>query len=82
VAKVAPGAFQVHVPCAGHFENGPHFRCMEHGTIEALKMVEAAASGSGWSAKEPQEPRIAECVVGGCEPTTIRTFPRTREQST
>ena len=37
-----PGGFQVHVPCAGHFDNGPHFLCMEEGAIEGIRLVEEA----------------------------------------
>ena len=43
VERAVPSAFQIHVPCAGHFDNGPHFLCMEQGAIEAIKVVEEAA---------------------------------------
>lgn len=36
---------QIHVPCAGHFDNGPHFLCMEDGAMEAVRLVEAVAMG-------------------------------------
>jgi pimeloyl-ACP methyl ester carboxylesterase len=67
VAKRAPHAYQIHVPCAGHFDNGPHFRCLEHGTLEGVKLVESAARRSTWSATRSQAPRTTECVVGSDE---------------
>jgi pimeloyl-ACP methyl ester carboxylesterase len=63
IAEILPGAFQIHVSCAGHFENGPHFRCMELGAIEAVRLVEAASGRSRRTAKKPEQARVAECVV-------------------
>jgi pimeloyl-ACP methyl ester carboxylesterase len=73
LAEIVPGAFQIHVSCAGHFDNGPHFRCMEHGAIEAVRLVEAASRRSRRTANKPEQARVAECVVAidECEAATI-----------
>lgn len=63
VAERVPHAFQIHVPCAGHFDNGPHFRCLEQGTIQALRLVEAAARRSTRSTRRSRAPRASECLV-------------------
>jgi pimeloyl-ACP methyl ester carboxylesterase len=63
VEELLPGAFQIRVPCAGHFDNGPHFLCMEAGAIEAVRLVEEAARRPGWSAKEPGGVRVIECLA-------------------
>lgn len=46
VQDAVPQALQVHVPCAGHFDNGPHFLCMEDGAIEAVRRVELMVAGT------------------------------------
>jgi len=72
VEQALPFAFQIHVPCAGHHDNGPHFRCLEQGAIEGVKLVEAAARKSGRLATRPEQPRRTPCVAvaGTCEPAT------------
>jgi pimeloyl-ACP methyl ester carboxylesterase len=72
VAESLPLAFQIHVPCAGHHDNGPHFRCFEQGAIEAVRLVEAATRKSGRPAFEREQPRRTACVAvtGFCEPAT------------
>ena len=84
VAELVPGAFQIHVPCAGHFDNGPHFRCMEHGAIDAVRLVEAASGRSRRTAKKPEQPRVAECVaaIDECGSAKIHSFRRPEEQRT
>jgi len=63
VAKRVPNAVQIHVPCAGHFDNGPHFRCIEQGALEAVKRVETAARRSKRSAARPETPHTTRCLV-------------------
>jgi pimeloyl-ACP methyl ester carboxylesterase len=43
IEERVPHAFQIRVPCAGHYDNGPHFRCMETGALDAIELVEAVA---------------------------------------
>jgi pimeloyl-ACP methyl ester carboxylesterase len=62
-AKRVPHALQIHVPCAGHFDNGPHFRCVEQGALEAVQRVESAAGG----AAPGGTPGIVACRVGAGE---------------
>lgn len=45
VADIVPSAFQIHVGCAGHFKNGPHFRCMEAAVVEGITSVDAVVHG-------------------------------------
>jgi pimeloyl-ACP methyl ester carboxylesterase len=63
LAELLPDAFQVHVPCAGHFDNGPHFLCMEEGAIEAVRLVETAVRGSARAATRPDRARCIDCVA-------------------
>jgi pimeloyl-ACP methyl ester carboxylesterase len=46
VAELLPGALQVRVPCAGHYRNGPHFRCHIEAMAEAAFRIDARSSGS------------------------------------
>jgi pimeloyl-ACP methyl ester carboxylesterase len=84
VAELVPSAYQIHVPCAGHFDNGPHFRCMESGAIEAVRLVETASGRSRRSARRSERPRVAECRVAADEPeaAAIHGFSGPREQTT
>jgi len=41
VAKRLPGALHVRVPCAGHYQNGPHFRCHIEAMAEAAVQIDA-----------------------------------------
>jgi pimeloyl-ACP methyl ester carboxylesterase len=61
VAELLPGALQVRVPCAGHYRNGPHFRCHLGAMAEAALRIDARSSG-------PKEGRVAggEVVTIGC----------------
>jgi pimeloyl-ACP methyl ester carboxylesterase len=43
IEERVPHAFQIRVPCAGHYDNGPHFRCMEEGALAGIRSVEAVA---------------------------------------
>jgi pimeloyl-ACP methyl ester carboxylesterase len=61
VAELLPGAFQIHVPCAGHYDNGPHFRCMEQGSLEGVRLVEASAAGQ--LAETAERQRCVECIA-------------------
>ena len=61
VEEAVPSVFQVHVPCAGHFDNGPHFLCMEQGAIEGIKVVEEAAQQDS-SSSTSGGTRIVECL--------------------
>jgi len=63
VEELAPGAFQIHVPCAGHFANGPHFRCMEEGAVEGISLVDTGASERGGRARRPVERCVIECLI-------------------
>ena len=47
VEEALPDAAQIHVPCAGHFDNGPHFLCMEQGAIEGVRLVDEASRRAG-----------------------------------
>jgi len=80
VEELVPDAFQIHVPCAGHFDNGPHFRCMEWAAIEGVRLVESAARQRGRRAKRSAGRRIAECVVGddACEAAPLRSIPESQ----
>jgi pimeloyl-ACP methyl ester carboxylesterase len=62
VAEAVPGAFQIHVSCAGHFDNGPHFLCMEEGAIEGVRLVEEAVR-QGSSTGGPDGSRTVECLT-------------------
>ncbi|MEZ5141014.1 MAG: alpha/beta hydrolase [Acidimicrobiales bacterium] len=70
VEDAVPDAFQLHVPCAGHFDNGPHFLCMEQGAIEAIKLVESAASEAAPTGV-PTGPRTVECLTVSTEPHEV-----------
>jgi pimeloyl-ACP methyl ester carboxylesterase len=81
--EALPGAFFVRVPCGGHFDNGPHFLCMEEGALEAVRLVEgvarrparrrgrAAATVPGPDPAPVLETRI-DCVVARSESDTER----------
>jgi pimeloyl-ACP methyl ester carboxylesterase len=62
-AERVPHAFQIHVPCAGHFDNGPHFRCLEEGALEGIRRVESAARSARRSRRRREAPRTAACRV-------------------
>jgi pimeloyl-ACP methyl ester carboxylesterase len=64
VEELLPDAFQIHVPCAGHFDNGPHFRCIERGAIDGVRLVESASRWPGPRAGRPEARRSTACVVG------------------
>jgi pimeloyl-ACP methyl ester carboxylesterase len=66
VEKAVPNAFQIHVPCAGHFDNGPHFLCMEQGAVEAIKLVEEVVH-RGPSARTPGGSRSVACLMASTE---------------
>lgn len=79
VQELVPHAFQIVAPCAGHFDNGPHFRCMERGAIEGVRLVERAGRGPGSHARGPSDRRIIECVVGdSCETQSLRSMVESR----
>lgn len=65
--ELLPGAFQLHVPCAGHHENGPHFHCLEHGAVEAVSLVEATARKPRSVRKRPERRRDIACQVADHE---------------
>jgi pimeloyl-ACP methyl ester carboxylesterase len=68
VEELVPEAFQIHVPCAGHFDNGPHFRCIEQGAIDGVELVESASRGLGRRAERAEGRRLTACVVGSDAP--------------
>lgn len=45
VALAHPGALQLLVPCAGHWLNGPHHRCLAAATLQMIAALEARGSG-------------------------------------
>lgn len=45
VASRLPGALQLRVPCAGHYFNGPHFRCHLDAMARAALCIDTRASG-------------------------------------
>lgn len=71
VAKRLPGALHLRVPCAGHYYNGPHFRCHLESMAEAALRVDARTSRSRdeWGA----EGRVltAACVAEA-EPADVQ----------
>lgn len=77
VEKLVPDAFQIHVPCAGHFDNGPHFRCMEQGAIAGVELVESASRRPGRRTGPAEERRSSACVVGSdpCEMPARHSLP-------
>lgn len=62
VEQAVPGAFQLHVPCAGHFDNGPHFRCMDAAAVDAIQLVEGLSSRRR-SKPQPNRRLESDCVV-------------------
>lgn len=63
VEDALPEAFQVHVPCAGHHDNGPHFRCLIQGGIDGVQLVESAARNRNRRRRRQLQPRLTECLV-------------------
>ena len=63
VEEALPDAFQIHVSCAGHHANGPHFACLEQGAIEAVRLVESAARKSGRRVRKSGQPRYTKCLA-------------------
>lgn len=63
VAETVPGSYEVHVPCAGHFKNGPHFRCMEAGIVDALLMVDERSRRRRWQAPARDRLHTTACLV-------------------
>ena len=63
VEERTPAAFQVHVPCAGHFDNGPHFLCMEEGALMGIRLVEAEVAGGPGSADAEGRTHVVGCCV-------------------
>ncbi len=59
VAAAVPEAFQVQVPCAGHFDNGPHFACMQQGALQGIELLEAVLAG-----RDPLRESVRSDVVG------------------
>jgi len=83
VEEIVPDAFQIHVPCAGHFDNGPHFRCMEQGAIDGVELVESASRRPGRRAGRAQDRRLTECVVGSdsCETSPLPSMSESQEHA-
>lgn len=73
--QLVPTAFQIRVPCAGHFDNGPHFRCMEYGALEGIRLVEAVARGERRFPTERNRVRFVGCRVAD-GPTQANTTGR------
>ena len=69
VQDAVPQALQVHVPCAGHFDNGPHFLCMEDGAIEAVRHDRGA--GTRPSARHRLSRRAATGPVYGAQQAAV-----------
>jgi pimeloyl-ACP methyl ester carboxylesterase len=62
VARHAPGAMQMRLPCVGHWLNGPHHQCL----ADALAQILPALVDEG-TVTEPVEQRDGvECVIGRC----------------
>lgn len=62
-ADTLPSAFQVHIACAGHHDNGPHFHCLEQAAVEAVGLVEAVAHGPTRPPGERPPARFVECCA-------------------
>ncbi len=63
IAELLPAAYEIHVPCAGHHDNGPHFNCLEQGGLEAVRLVEAAVHGRRAAAKGGRRTCSIPCTV-------------------
>lgn len=66
VEEAVPAAFQIHVACAGHFENGPPFLCMQEAAIEGIRLVEETVR-QGRSVAETDRSRMFECLANGAD---------------
>ena len=63
VAELLPGALQLRVPCAGHYRNGPHFRCHLRAMAEAVLRIDARSSGSPEERSAGGEVLTSVCVA-------------------
>ena len=63
LGELVPRAFQFRVPCAGHYNNGRHFRCLQTATIEAIQLVDAVARGERRAATARSRTRIVDCCA-------------------
>lgn len=62
VARRLPEALQLRVPCAGHYFNGPHFRCHLDAMAEAALWVHTRGSGAQEQRASDQVRSVA-CAV-------------------
>lgn len=63
IEELVPDAFHLHVPCGGHFKNGPHYRCMNEAVLEGIDVIEAVAEGKRGLATPRTRRREISCVV-------------------
>ncbi len=62
VAETIPRALRLEVPCAGHFVNGAHYRCLEHAM--ALAVAHTADAARAWRFSRPAHPLLTPCLAG------------------
>jgi pimeloyl-ACP methyl ester carboxylesterase len=63
VAKLLPDALQLRVSCAGHYYNGPHFRCHLEAMAEGVVRIDAYAKKRRRSAARASKVLTTACVV-------------------
>jgi pimeloyl-ACP methyl ester carboxylesterase len=62
VAETIPRALWLEVPCAGHFVNGSHYRCLEHAM--ALAVVHTADAARSLPSSPSDRPLLTPCLSG------------------
>jgi 3-oxoadipate enol-lactonase len=62
VAETIPRALRLEVPCAGHFVNGVHYRCLEHAM--ALAVAHTADAANARPSSRPTRPQLTPCLAG------------------
>jgi pimeloyl-ACP methyl ester carboxylesterase len=60
VAKALPRSLRLEAPCASHFVNGEHFRCMEHAIVLAVSSVRP---DSGHRRRGATKHTLAPCLA-------------------
>ena len=71
--ELVPRAFQFRVPCSGHYNNGPHYRCLQTATIEAIQLVDAVARRERRAATARSRRRVIECCAVDGEAPPVAT---------
>lgn len=61
--EILPRAFQFRVPCAGHYNNGRHFRCLQTAAADAIERVDGVAQGARRAATTRSRTRLVACCA-------------------